>query len=126
MNLLGDVSWYHVITRIAASTAIGIMFIYVAANSTAISIKSPWITADSFVFAPAWRFTELLTITEVIGKPQRNHDIIFPIPCEISSRFIGVWSPWWSSLSIALTERIVSILATSAIVMAVVRICGLR
>ena len=126
MNLLGDVSWYQVTTRIAASTAIGIMLIYVAPNNTAVSIKSPWMIADSFVLAPAWRFTELLTMTDVIGSQPKNHDIIFHIPCAMSSRFIGVWRPWWSSLSIALTERIVSMLATRAIVIAVVRICGLR
>jgi hypothetical protein len=77
VNKLGLVKWYHVYTRIAASTAIGIMLIYLAANNKASNKNIPCNIADILDFAHAFMFTELLTITDVMGSHHRNHDIIF-------------------------------------------------
>ena len=68
---------------------------------------------------------ELRTITCVIGRPPINPDIIFPEPCAINSRLVGVTLFSGSNLSVASTQSNVSRLATRAIVNAVIQISAL-
>lgn len=118
INLEGLVRPYHVSTRMAASTAMGIILRYADAKSMAVIRMIPWKMVDCLLLAPADRLTLLLTITDVIGSQPNMPEIILPVPCAISSRLRKVVLPLGSSLSIACIQRIVSMLATNAIVKA--------
>ena len=64
---------------------------------------------------------ELRTITWVTGKPPIIPEAIFPTPCAINSRFLGVTRFSGSILSVASTHSKVSKLATKAMVKATIQ-----
>ena len=103
----------------AASDAKGIRFKICGIKITVIISNAPCTIADTFDFAPAFIFAELLTITCVIGNPPIKPEIIFPTPCAFSSRFVPDLYYNESSLSVASTLKSVSKLPIKAIVMAI-------
>lgn len=80
---------------------------------------------DIFVSAPVLIFTELLTITEVMGIPPTRPVRVFPIPWATSSRFGGVFLLWGSSSSAASMASKLAIEAIRVIVIATPHTCGL-
>ena len=52
--------------------------------------NKPWNIAAILVLPPAFTLAELLTITDVIGKPPKKPLIMFPVPCATNSLFVGV------------------------------------
>ena len=46
--------------------------------------------ADIFVLAPELIFADVLTITEVTGKPPSKPDTMLPTPCAFNSLLVGV------------------------------------
>ena len=73
--------------------------------------------------APAPTFADERTITDVIGKPPSIPEIVFPIPCAMSSLFVGDTRLIGSNLSTASKLNSVSKLATTAMVKATVHTC---
>ena len=69
---------------------------------------------DNFDFAPELIFAELLTITEVTGRPPKNPQAILPIPCANNSLFVFEALLSGSNLSTASMPSKVSKLATTA------------
>ena len=55
-----------------------------------INKSNPWITADILLVAPALAFAEVLTTTEVIGKPPIIEENRFPKPCAFNSKLVSV------------------------------------
>ncbi len=75
---------------------------------------------DFLDVAPACMFAEVLTITDVNGKPPINPETIFPMPWALSSLFVGVTRLYGSISSDASMFNNVSRLAIKAMVSAVV------
>ena len=121
----GLASFRPVTISTAAKEARGISFSQRGAKSTRRASSAPWKKADRRVAAPALMFTELRTMTEVIGRPPRRPDTMLPAPCAMSSRFGGLTRLRESSLSTASRFRSVSSEATTAIVTADRMIAGL-
>jgi len=78
-----------VTSRIAARQDSGIMFNHTGMITTLTSSRTPCRMAASFVRPPASMFTELRTMTDVIGRPPINPATTFPTPWASSSRFGG-------------------------------------
>ncbi len=76
-----------IIIKIAAKQAIGILFNRNGMVTTVSNRNTPCAIDDNLVLAPAFTFAEVLTITEVIGKPPINPERILPIPCAFNSVF---------------------------------------
>ena len=76
--------------------------------------------AESFVRPPALMFTELRTMTDVIGRPPISPATTLPTPWASSSRLGGEVRCCGSSLSTASRFSSVSSEATAAIVTAAV------
>lgn len=72
--------------------------------------------AESFVRAPASTFAAPLTTTAVKGIAPKSPQVIFPIPCAISSRLTGVMRLRLSNLSTASMQSSVSKVASSPII----------
>ena len=109
----------------AASADKGILLNNPGIKTTQSKSKMPLIMVDFFDFAPAFTFTELLTITEAMGNPPIKPEIILPIPWAFNSLFVGVILFSGSSLSIASTANSVSKLAIMAKENAIPQIDGL-
>ena len=77
------------------------------------------------VRAPALAFTELRTITDVVGRPPMSPATRLPVPCASNSRFGRETRRNGSSLSVASRLRSVSRLDTMASVAAATYILGL-
>ena len=73
---------------------------------------------DCLVFPPALTFAELLTMTEVSGRPPISPEIILPKPCAFNSLLVGVTLFNGSNLSTASIPSNVSRDATIASVTA--------
>ena len=86
----------------------------VGTNITHSNIIDPCRIVDIFDLAPAEIFAEVLTTTDVSGKPPIIPDTILPIPCAFSSLLVGVTLFNGSSLSAASIPNKVSRLATMA------------
>ena len=76
---------------------------------------------ESFDLAPELIFAELLTMTDVNGKPPINPVVKFPTPCAISSLFVFDSFLSGSILSMASIPNNVSKLATTANVIAIIQ-----
>ena len=85
----GLASLTPVTSRIAARQDSGIRFSHAGRSATLTSSSTPWTIAASFVLPPALMFTELRTITDVIGSPPISPAATFPIPWASSSRLGG-------------------------------------
>ena len=75
----------------ADKVANGILFKIKGIANTLISNKKPWMIVDIFDLAPALLFAEVLTTTEVMGKPPSNELIKLPIPCAFNSTLVSVY-----------------------------------
>ena len=93
----------------------------VPAKTTANNRSNPCTKAERRSRPPAETFAPERTITEVTGRPPKNPESAFAIPCAKSSRFGGLCRFSGSSRSIACSERSVSILATMAMVTATIQ-----
>ena len=98
----------------AAKLAFGISIKMLGMVNTQIRSKMECMIADSFVFAPAFIFAELLTITAVTGNAPINPQSVFPIPCAINYLFVLEVRFFGSNLSVASTLSNDSKLATMA------------
>ena len=58
---------------------------------TLISNSNPCSIADIFDLAPASLLAEVLTTTEVMGKPPKSELTMFPIPCAFNSTLVSVY-----------------------------------
>ena len=72
--------------------------------------------ADILDFAPALLFADVLTTTDVIGKPPKSELNILPMPCAFNSTLVSVYLFWGSILSAASIHNKVSMEATIAMV----------
>ena len=54
--------------------------------------NKPWTLAEILLVAPALAFAEVLTTTEVIGKPPIKEETKLPIPCAFNSKLVSVLS----------------------------------
>src|SRR5688500_6743836 len=124
LNTFGLARRKPIIIRIAARQAIGILFSRKGMLTTATSRNTPCAIADSFDFAPAATLADVLTITDVIGKPPTRPDNILPIPCAFNSVLALEYLFRGSILSPASRHSNVSILATTAIVAPIIQMSG--
>ena len=72
--------------------------------------------AESFVRPPASTLAAPLTTTAVIGIAPKSPQVIFPMPCAMSSRLTGVMRLRLSNLSTASMQSKVSKVASSPII----------
>src|SRR5678815_2925068 len=105
----------------AAKEAFGIRFRIPGINATQTSNRIPWYTVDILVFFFFFTLAEERTITEVMGRPPINPEIILPMPCAFSSRSLLVTLWYGSRSSTASILNSVSRLATNARVMPVIQ-----
>ncbi len=116
LNTFGLASLKPIMIRMAARQAIGILLSKEGIDTTATNKNMPWAIAESLVLAPAFTLAEVLTITEVIGRPPIKPEIRLPIPCACNSLFALEYLFNGSILSPASRHSSVSMLATMAIV----------
>ena len=114
LKTFGLASLKPVAISTAASAASGIRFSAPGMSSRQPRSSAPWKIVARRVRAPFAAFTELRTITEVIGRPPTRPASMLPVPCATSSRFGGETRRSGSSLSVASRLRSVSREATTA------------
>ena len=114
----GLASLKPVTTSTAASAESGMRLRSPGSSATLPSSSRPWKIAERLVREPAFTFTELRMITEVIGRPPTMPAAMLPTPWARSSRFCGVQRRWGSRRSVASMLRSVSSDATIASVTA--------
>src|SRR5688572_29892038 len=110
--------------KLAARQSIVILFSKPGIEITATNNTVPCTIADNLVLAPAFILAVVLTITEVIGSPPSKPAKIFPTPCAFNSTLALEYLFIGSILSAASRHNSVSILATAAMVAAVIQTPG--